>query len=37
MTTYPGSPRLLKAGIVLMDAGSGAVQRIIVLQYNPNR
>ena len=37
MTTYPGSPRLLKAGIVLMDAGSGAVQRIIILQYNPNR
>lgn len=37
MTTYPGAPRLLKAGIVLLDAGSGAIQRIIVLQYNPNR
>jgi len=37
MTTFPGSPRLLKAGIVLMDAGSGTVQRIIILQYNPNR
>jgi hypothetical protein len=37
MTTFPGSPRLLKAGIVLLDAGSGAVQRIIILQYNPNR
>ena len=37
MTTFPGSPRLLKAGIVLLDAGSGAIQRIIVLQYNPNR
>jgi hypothetical protein len=37
MTTFPGSPRLLKAGIVLLDAGSGAIQRIIILQYNPNR
>jgi hypothetical protein len=37
MTTFPGSPRLLKAGIVLLDANSGAIQRIIVLQYNPNR
>jgi len=37
MTTFPGSPRLLKAGIVLLDASSGAIQRIIVLQYNPNR
>lgn len=37
MTTFPGSPRLLKAGIVLLEAGSGAIQRIIVLQYNPSR
>jgi hypothetical protein len=36
MTTFPGSPRLLKGGIVLVDAGTGAVQRIIVLQYNPD-
>lgn len=35
MTTFPGSPRLLKAGIVLMDAENGTAQRIIVLQYNP--
>jgi hypothetical protein len=37
MTTFPGSPRLLKAGSVLLDARSGAIERIIVLQYNPNR
>lgn len=35
MTTFPGSPRLLKGGIVLIDADTGTVQRIIVLQYNP--
>lgn len=29
------SPRILKGGIVLLDPESGAVQRIIVLQYNP--
>jgi hypothetical protein len=36
MTTFPGSPRLLKGGIVLIDANTGAVQRIIALQYNPD-
>ena len=35
MTTFPGSPRLLKAGIVLLDPESGAIKRVIVLQYNP--
>ncbi len=35
MTTFPGSPRLLKGGIVLVDPESGAVQKIITLQYNP--
>src|SRR5438552_3679276 len=35
MSTFPGSPRVLKGGIVLIDPDSGAVQRIIVLQYNP--
>jgi hypothetical protein len=34
MTSFPNSPRLIKGGIVLVDAASGAVQRIIVLQYN---
>jgi hypothetical protein len=37
MTTFPGSPRLQRAGIVLLDPSSGAIQRIIVMQYNPNR
>ena len=36
MSTFPGSPHLLKGGIVLIDAGSGALQRIITLQYNPD-
>lgn len=36
MTTFPGSPRLLKGGIVLLDPVSGAVQRVIALQYNPD-
>jgi hypothetical protein len=35
MTTFPGSPRLLKGGIVLVDPGSGAVRGAIALQYNP--
>lgn len=35
MSTFPGSPQLIKGGIVLLDPESGAVQRIIVLQYNP--
>ncbi|WP_456426014.1 hypothetical protein [Rhodocaloribacter sp.] len=35
MTTFPGSPRLLKGGLVLVDPDSGATQRVIVLQYNP--
>jgi hypothetical protein len=34
--TAPISPRLLKAGIVLLDATSGQVQRIVLLQYNPD-
>jgi hypothetical protein len=36
MTTFPGSPRLLKGGIVLIDPTSSAVVRIIALQYNPD-
>jgi len=34
MTTFPGSPRLLKGGIVLIDPDTAHVQRVIVLQYN---
>jgi hypothetical protein len=36
MSTFPGTPRVLKGGIVLLDSISGAVQRIITLQYNPD-
>ena len=36
MTTFPGSPRLLKGGIVLIDPNTGLVERIISLQYNPD-
>jgi hypothetical protein len=36
MTTFPNSPRLVKGGIVLLDPASGAIQRIIALQYNPD-
>jgi len=36
MTTFPSSPRLLKGGIALIDPESGAVLRIIALQYNPD-
>jgi hypothetical protein len=35
MTTFPNSPKLLKGGIVLIDAETSAVQRVIALQYNP--
>lgn len=36
MTTFPGSPHVLKGGIVLIDPVTAAVQRIIALQYNPD-
>lgn len=35
MTTFPGSPRLAKAGIVLINVNTSAIDRIITLQYNP--
>jgi hypothetical protein len=36
VTSFPGSPRILKGGIVLIDADTWTIQRIIVLQYNPD-
>ncbi|GAC1424601.1 MAG: hypothetical protein NVSMB5_18690 [Candidatus Velthaea sp.] len=36
MSAFPGSPRLIKGGIVLLDPSTGAVRRVIVLQYNPD-
>ncbi len=31
------SPRVLRAGLVLTDPDTGAAQRVIVLQYNPEQ
>ena len=36
MTTFPGAPRMVKGGIVLIDPATAAVQRIVTLQYNPD-
>lgn len=36
MSTFPGSPRLLKGGIALLDPDTGTVQQILPLQYNPD-
>ncbi|MET8336024.1 hypothetical protein ABZV14_27885 [Streptosporangium canum] len=36
MSAFPGSPRLVKGGIVLLDPASGALRRVISLQYNPD-
>src|SRR5690349_12869390 len=36
MSTFPGSPRLLKGGIALLDPTTGAVRQILPLQYNPD-
>ena len=36
MSSFPGSPKSLRGGLVLIDGQTGAVQRIIALQYNPD-
>jgi hypothetical protein len=36
MSSFPGSPRLVKGGIVLIDSNTSAVVRTIALQYNPD-
>lgn len=33
MTGFPGSPKLTRAGLVLIDPDSGAVDRVVTLQY----
>lgn len=35
MTGFPGSPRLIRSGLVLVSPQSGAVERIITMQYAP--
>ncbi len=37
MTGFPRSPRILKAGLVLLDPVLFTVNRIITLQYNPDQ
>jgi hypothetical protein len=36
VSTFPGSPKILKGGIVALNAQTGAVIRVIPLQYNPD-
>jgi hypothetical protein len=36
MSSFPGSPRLVRGGIVLIDPQTAAVNRSIALQYNPD-
>jgi hypothetical protein len=35
LTTFPGSPRIIKGGIVLINPDSSSIERIIIFQYNP--
>jgi len=36
MSSFPGTPRVVKGGLVLVDPTTAAVLRIIALQYNPD-
>lgn len=36
MTTFPGSPKLARGGIVVMNATTARLLRIIVFQFNPD-
>lgn len=36
MTGFPGSPRTIRGGLVLLDPASGAIRRVVALQYNPD-
>jgi hypothetical protein len=36
MSSFPGSPRLFKGGVALLDPDNGTVQQILPLQYNPD-
>ncbi|MET0357378.1 MAG: hypothetical protein ABW044_11400 [Cellvibrio sp.] len=36
MTSFPGTPKVIKGGIVLLDPVTSAVRRIIAMQYNPD-
>lgn len=36
MNTFPNAPRLIKAGLVLVDPDSYQIRRAVALQYNPD-
>src|ERR1051325_814087 len=36
MSAFPGSPNVVKGGIVLIDPDIGTVMRVIPLQYTPD-
>jgi hypothetical protein len=36
MSSFPGSPKLVKGGLVVLDVQTRAVNRTIALQYNPD-
>jgi hypothetical protein len=36
MSTFPGSPHILKGGLVLINPETSVVERIITFQYNPD-
>jgi Contractile injection system tube protein len=37
MSPFPNSPRLIKAGLVLVDPQSAQILKVITLQYNPDQ
>jgi hypothetical protein len=36
VSSFPGTPRVARAGLVVLDGLTGAVQRIVTLQLNPD-
>ncbi len=36
MSSFPGSPKIIRGGIVILNSKTSAIERIISLQYNPD-
>jgi len=36
MSTFPGSPKLIRGGLVIIDVTTSKVLKVITLQYNPD-
>lgn len=36
MSTFPGSPKLIRGGLVIIDVTTSKILKIITLQYNPD-